>query len=203
MDESRDDISAQGNAATGRQNLGSLRDTLADLEANGELRRISKPIDIRHIASLVAQSETALLFTNVLGYDIPVVSGIMNSRERLGIAMGCDFSEIEALLRQGLDRPIAPVTVDAGAPDAQELPDSRLDALLGRAFVLERLDARFREVVEADQSVLDVLDVVDTAAEVGARDLVAIDSDQESLLCRHGSLHSWLGSWYRTNSWER
>ncbi|MCZ6884936.1 MAG: UbiD family decarboxylase [Alphaproteobacteria bacterium] len=90
-----------------------MRETLTDLEANGELRRISKPVDIRHIASLVDQSETALLFTNVLGYDIPVVSGVMNSRERLGIAMGCDFAEIEALLRQGLDRPIAPVTIDA------------------------------------------------------------------------------------------
>ncbi len=112
MDQTRDDI-GQGRAGkSGRRNLGSLRETLTDLEANGELRRITKPTDIRHIASLVDQSDTALLFTNIIGYDIPVVSGVMNSRERLGTAMGCDFSAIEALVRRGLDHPIPPVTID-------------------------------------------------------------------------------------------
>ncbi len=113
MDENRDEIAESADGASGHRGLGSLRDTLAALEAGGALRRISKPTDIRHIATLVDQSETALLFTNVLGYDIPVVSGVMNSRERLAIAMGCDFSEIEALVRRGLDQPIAPVTIDA------------------------------------------------------------------------------------------
>ena len=113
MDEVRGDIAEGTAGASGGQNLGKLRDTLAALEAKGELRRISKPTDIRHIASLVDQSETALLFTNVVGYDIPVVSGVMNSRDRLAIAMGCEFAEIEALLRRGLDHPIAPVTIDA------------------------------------------------------------------------------------------
>jgi 2,5-furandicarboxylate decarboxylase 1 len=117
MDETRDNTAEGADGTSGRRNLGSLREILGELEANGELRRISKPTDIRHIASLVGQSETALLFTNVLGYDIPVVSGIMNSRTRLAIAMGCEFGGIEALLRRGLDRPIPPVTIDqfAGA----------------------------------------------------------------------------------------
>ncbi|MFP6732733.1 MAG: UbiD family decarboxylase [Rhodospirillales bacterium] len=110
---------ASGNSASGskagprRRNLGGLRDILPDLEAAGELRRISKPTDIRHISTLVDQSETALLFTNVLGYDMPVISGVMNSRERLGVAMGCDFAEIEAQLRRGLAAPIAPESVAA------------------------------------------------------------------------------------------
>ncbi|MDP6429084.1 MAG: UbiD family decarboxylase [Rhodospirillales bacterium] len=113
MDESGGDRLPGTDAGSGRRNLGGLRDILPDLEAGGELRRISRPTDIRHIATLVDQSETALLFTNVIGYDMPVISGVMNSRERLGVAMGCDFSEIEALLRRGLATPIAPETIAA------------------------------------------------------------------------------------------
>ena len=111
MDETAGDAGQGPGVGSVRQNLGSLRDVLADLEAAGEMRRISRSTDIRHIATLVDQSETALLFTNVLGYDMPVVSGVMTSRHRLAIAMGCEFSEIEALLRRGLARPISPKTI--------------------------------------------------------------------------------------------
>ena len=111
MDETAGDAGQGPGVGSVRQNLGSLRDVLADLEAAGEMRRISRPTDIRHIATLVDQSETALLFTNVLGYDMPVVSGVMTSRHRLAIAMGCEFSEIEALLRRGLASPISPETI--------------------------------------------------------------------------------------------
>ena len=93
--------------------LGGLRDVIGKLKNAGELREISKPTDIRHIATLVDQSETALLFTNVLGYDMPVISGVMNARERLAIAMGCDFADIEGLLRNGLDRPLPAETISA------------------------------------------------------------------------------------------
>ncbi len=88
--------------------IGDFRGLLGDLEAAGELRVISKPVDIRHIAALVDKSETALKFTNVEGYDMPVVSGLTNSRARLAIAMASDFSEIAGRLRRGLDQPIPP-----------------------------------------------------------------------------------------------
>jgi 2,5-furandicarboxylate decarboxylase 1 len=84
----------------------TFRQLLDDLRAAGELVEISKPVDIRYIAALVDQAETALLFTNVIGYDMPVVSGVLNSRERLSIAMDCPFDEIEGRVRRGLDRPV-------------------------------------------------------------------------------------------------
>jgi 2,5-furandicarboxylate decarboxylase 1 len=90
------------------RNMRDFRELLGDLEAAGQLRVISKPVDIRHIAALVDKSDTALKFTNVDGYDMPVVSGLTNSRERLAIAMGCDFSEITDRLGRGLDQPIPP-----------------------------------------------------------------------------------------------
>lgn len=92
----------------------SFREFVEDLRAAGQLREVTRPVDIRHIAALVDQSETALIFTDVIGYDMPVVSGLTNSRDRLAIAMGCEFGEIEAKLRQGLDRPIAPKIVNSG-----------------------------------------------------------------------------------------
>ena len=91
-----------------------FRELIDELRAAGELIEIEKPVDIRHIATLVDQSDKALMFTNVNGYDMPVISGVTNSRERLAIAAGCDFSDIEGRLREGLDRPIEPDFVNTG-----------------------------------------------------------------------------------------
>jgi len=92
----------------------SFREFVDDLRREGELVEIGKPVDIRHIATLVDQSDKALLFTEIIGYDMPVVSGLINSRERLAIAMGCDFGDIEARLRRGIDHPIEPEMVNSG-----------------------------------------------------------------------------------------
>ena len=99
---------ATPDATSRERKMGDFRELLQDLESVGQLRVISKPVDIRHIAALVDKSETALKFTNVVGYDMPVVSGLTNSSERLAIAMACDFSEIADRLRRGLDSPIPP-----------------------------------------------------------------------------------------------
>jgi 2,5-furandicarboxylate decarboxylase 1 len=92
----------------------SFRALLDDLRAAGELVEVKRPVDIRHLATLVDQAKTALLFRNVMGYQIPVLSGLTNSRERIAIAMGCAYGETEARLRRGLDRPLEPVTVKTG-----------------------------------------------------------------------------------------
>ena len=49
------------------------------------------------------------MFHNVIGYDMPVVSGIIRTRERAIMALGCEnYGEIEDEARQGIDNPIAP-----------------------------------------------------------------------------------------------
>ncbi len=45
----------------------SFRDYVNTLRKNDELLEISKPVDLRDIAALVAQSEKALLFKNLIG----------------------------------------------------------------------------------------------------------------------------------------
>ena len=90
----------------------SFRGFLDRLRQKGELVDLHQPIDIRHIATLVDQAKTALYFHNVIGYDMPVVSGIIRSRERAIMSMGCEtYGEIEERLKQALDHPIPPKIV--------------------------------------------------------------------------------------------
>ena len=105
----------------------NFRELIDELRNADELIEIEKPVDIRHIATLVDQSDKALMFKNVNGYDMPVISGVTNSRERLAIAAGCDFSDIEGRLRQGLDRPIEPEFVNTGPSREIYLEDTDVD----------------------------------------------------------------------------
>src|ERR1700683_10730 len=87
----------------------NFRQFLDRLRQNGELVDLHQPVDIRHIATLVDQATTALYFHNVIGYDIPVVSGIIRTKERAVIARGCEIlGEIEQKLAQAIAKPIPP-----------------------------------------------------------------------------------------------
>ena len=89
----------------------SFRDFLKKCREHGELVEISKPVDLRNIAALVPQSEQALLFTQVKGYFMPVVSGLLQSRNRLSLAMGVPYGRIEEKLRGAMERPVKPKLV--------------------------------------------------------------------------------------------
>ena len=103
----------------------NFREYLDRLRSENELLDIRQPVDIRHIATLVDQADTALLFHDVNGYEIPVVSGILRSRNRAILSMGCsDYSEIEHRLTRGIENPIAPSYVKSGGhKDVIEIGD--------------------------------------------------------------------------------
>lgn len=83
------------------------------IAAAGELVEIRQPVDIRHVATLVDQSDKALRFHDVIGYEMPIVSGIIRTRARAMMSMGADtYPEIEAKLQRGIDHPIPPRRVD-------------------------------------------------------------------------------------------
>jgi 2,5-furandicarboxylate decarboxylase 1 len=91
----------------------NFREFLERLRDAKELIDIRQPVDIRHIATLVDQSDKALLFHDVIGYEVPVVSGIIRTRERSIMGLGCrEYGEIEQKLRHGIDHPIAPRYVE-------------------------------------------------------------------------------------------
>src|SRR3954470_4601921 len=92
----------------------NFREFLERLSEAKELVDIKQPVDIRHIATLVDQSDKALMFHNVIGYDMPVVSGIIRTQKRAIMSMGCEtYGEIEAKLKHGMDNPIPPQRVNA------------------------------------------------------------------------------------------
>jgi 2,5-furandicarboxylate decarboxylase 1 len=96
-----------------------FRGFLDRLRTERELIDIKQAIDIRHIATLVDQSEHALFFHNVIGYDMPVVSGIIRTQHRAMLGMGVSvYADIEAKLEQGITKPIAPRYVET-APHKQ------------------------------------------------------------------------------------
>ena len=87
----------------------NFRQFLDRLRQVGELVDLHQPVDIRHIATLVDQAKTALYFHNVIGYDMPVVSGIIRSRERAMMALGAEtYREIEDKLSAAIAKPIPP-----------------------------------------------------------------------------------------------
>jgi 2,5-furandicarboxylate decarboxylase 1 len=87
----------------------NFRQFLDRLRQVGELVDLHQPVDIRHIATLVDQSKTALFFHNVIGYDMPVVSGIIRSRERAMMSLGAEtYREIEDKLSAAIAKPIPP-----------------------------------------------------------------------------------------------
>ena len=62
------------NGAKGSVTYCAGKDTSGDLkEGVAEISGIDlrQPVDIRHIATLVDQAKTALLFHNVIGYSMP------------------------------------------------------------------------------------------------------------------------------------
>src|SRR5262245_60756431 len=90
----------------------NFRQFLDRLRQHGELVDLHQPVDIRHIATLVDQAQTALFFHKVIGYDMPVVSGIIRSRERATMSLGAEkFGELEFKLRKAIDNPIPPKRV--------------------------------------------------------------------------------------------
>ena len=70
-----------------------LRDFIVHLEREGKLKRISEPVDphyeMTEISDRVLRAGgPALLFENPIGYDIPVLTNLFGTAERVAIGMG-------------------------------------------------------------------------------------------------------------------
>lgn len=81
-----------------------LRDFIEQLEKQGELKRISYPVnphlEMTEIADRVLRSEgPALLFENPIGYDMPVLCNLFGTPKRVAMGMGQD--DVSALREVG------------------------------------------------------------------------------------------------------
>jgi len=106
----------------------NFRDYLQRSEAAGDLAIIEQPVDIRYVSALVSQAKTALLFKNVIGYDIPLLSGIIGTKERATKSLGSEnYYDLADLLKKGAANPIAPKIVESGRDRAVVLTGEEVD----------------------------------------------------------------------------
>jgi 2,5-furandicarboxylate decarboxylase 1 len=106
----------------------SFRDFVNRLRNAGELMDMTEPVDSRHVATLVDQSDKAMMFHKVLGYKMPLVSGIIRSRRRMTMAMGCDgYSEIQNKLKYAIEHPISPKYVETSPTREIVMADNDVD----------------------------------------------------------------------------
>ncbi len=104
-----------------------FRDYLERLREQNELLEISRSVDLRNIAALVPQSEKALFFTKPLGYSIPVVSGLLQSRNRLALAIEVPYVKIQEKLQRAMEQPIEPKLVRDGPVKEVVLEKDQVD----------------------------------------------------------------------------
>ena len=88
-----------------------MRILLTDLESAGQLHRIKKPVDPRYISALTAQSEKAIYFEQVVGYNMPVTANLVGTLDRLAIGMRVPKREMGRAVAQAVHKPIEPVKV--------------------------------------------------------------------------------------------
>ena len=89
-----------------------FRSFLDDLDAAGELKKVTKPVDCRQLSALGEQADQATIFENIEGYpDWRVATALVSTRKRLAVAMGCTENRIAFEFEAKSARPIDPVTV--------------------------------------------------------------------------------------------
>ena len=97
---------------TGDQSLGAV---LKDLDARGELRRISAAVDpLYEMSAVLGLDDTgpAVLFESPTGHEMPVVANLLNSRGRIAASLGCAREELPDRLVAALRNPIPPEIVE-------------------------------------------------------------------------------------------
>ncbi len=91
-----------------------LREFIAALDSRGWLKRIDRPVDCEleiteitdRVSKLGGAKNVALLFENVRGYDIPVLTNAFGSMERMALALGVEkVDDVAAGLRELLKLP--------------------------------------------------------------------------------------------------
>jgi 2,5-furandicarboxylate decarboxylase 1 len=87
----------------------SLRSWLALLAERGELGEVCSEIEPDETIGAVlehADGRCAVLFGDVAGARFPVVGNVVNGREHLALAMGCDVDELAERYADALERPV-------------------------------------------------------------------------------------------------
>jgi len=107
----------------------SLRSTLAQFEASNDLQYVERPADPRFelgtVLSLRGDGPTQF-FRHVVGYDMPVVGNLLNTREKIARGLGMERSELQRACIAALDQGIEPEIISSG-PVQEIMRDGPVD----------------------------------------------------------------------------
>lgn len=109
----------------------NFRSWIETWERRGWLGHVRKPVAARYLLGGItrrAGREQALLFEQVSGYDTPLVTNLLFSREALAAAVGREAGELIPWLRAAMERP-RPCEVAMEAPFAENILTDSLNPL--------------------------------------------------------------------------
>ena len=104
-----------------------LRKFIDELQKNGELTKITKPVSTEYeMAGIIAAlSEKPVFFENVKESSYPVVAGLMSSKDLICRSMGISKEQLLPKLLSAIEKPIAPKMVENAA--CQEVVEETVD----------------------------------------------------------------------------
>ncbi|MCW4010584.1 MAG: UbiD family decarboxylase [Candidatus Bathyarchaeota archaeon] len=104
-----------------------FRNFIEQLQKNGELTRITKPISTEYeIASVIeAMGEKPVFFENVKESSIPVVAGLVSSKDLIARSIGTTKEQLLPKLSSAIENPVAPELVERG--ECQEVVEETVD----------------------------------------------------------------------------
>ncbi len=91
----------------------SMPDFIKDLEKINQLKRVTGPVRIDEVPSLMEECKgNALLIERIKDYDFSFLADAYSTREQYATALGCDKREIPSALVDIISKKIKPVSVD-------------------------------------------------------------------------------------------
>ena len=104
-----------------------LRDFIEQLQKNGELTKITKPVSTEYeMAGIInALNEKPVYFENVKESSYPVVAGLVSSKDLITRSIGISKMELLPKLLAAIEHPVPPQVTVKGA--CQEVVDTNVD----------------------------------------------------------------------------
>ncbi|WP_455392574.1 UbiD family decarboxylase [[Eubacterium] cellulosolvens] len=92
-----------------------LKEFVQRLDAKGMLIKIDKPMEVKFEIPTVMKKLDGrpILFSNVKGYDLPVVANVCSSRELVAVGLEVQTNEVMQVLAKAIDSPKEPELIDA------------------------------------------------------------------------------------------
>jgi 4-hydroxy-3-polyprenylbenzoate decarboxylase len=95
-----------------KEHQGQFVSTDVAVDPNAELAGVYKKVGAGGTVARPTQVGPAMLFTDVKGYDMPVIAGVLASRERVALLLGADRRNLGRHMLEAMEHAVDPVVQD-------------------------------------------------------------------------------------------